>query len=518
MRAFGLIVLVLAAEGCAIVANDDGPTNKQKSRVASGPEVFPNSVKYSDKGLKPATGRAGSAQVTARALLGREGKTELELTTGSLDSSETPLGSIVRTQLKTLDGSGEAAVLLTDGPKTGGFVRYTLAGLTRGQQLTIQANVTGIDDARTDVVTVVETVKRRPDLTVSSIGLPTNALPNSNVVIAADVGELNGDSGARADCVLSVDGVEADRASGIWIDAGGRASCVFVHNFPTPGTHSLAVSLVNVAPADDDGANNTATATLDVKTPIVPLATAWATKASEENWTSHYYSTWYFTPMMDSVAGAFESHSLSNSQFTTFDVSTPNRMSLPLTVSFSDQSDGVAFGSVADFVLSKSWESRYSDPATGNGFAYDCGIAYVTGNDWTIQACSGESLWNGSTSVITYVDVQRFGGDATFYSFRYGWAFGENLGPISNTWSRHAPRLRLGNRYSGTLTATDGVSSMSASGSVDLLPNVTSFVTPYACTPYWWPNGTVGRECRQGFSANNGRWGSNDSNGGPPKK
>jgi hypothetical protein len=81
---------------------------------------------------------------------------------------------------------------------------------------------------------------------------------------------VNGDLGARADCVLLVDGLEVDRAWGIWVDAGSAVSCAFRHLFERLGTATLEVRLAEVAPADFDPANNAATASIDVI--LVPSA------------------------------------------------------------------------------------------------------------------------------------------------------------------------------------------------------------------------------------------------------
>ncbi|HEX8905297.1 MAG TPA: hypothetical protein VF771_10670, partial [Longimicrobiaceae bacterium] len=84
------------------------------------------------------------------------------------------------------------------------------------------------------------------------------------VTITAEVAELNGDVGARADCVLYVDGAEADRANGIWVDAGDAVGCAFSHTFTTPGTKLLRVEVANVSPGDFEPSNNAASGTIDV--------------------------------------------------------------------------------------------------------------------------------------------------------------------------------------------------------------------------------------------------------------
>ena len=67
---------------------------------AATPDLIPNSVKYSDTGLQPATGRDSDISVEARALLGRDGVTDLELTTGSFEGTASPTGILQRVQVK----------------------------------------------------------------------------------------------------------------------------------------------------------------------------------------------------------------------------------------------------------------------------------------------------------------------------------------------------------------------------------------------------------------------------------
>ena len=70
------------------------------------------------------------------------------------------------------------------------------------------------------------------------------------VVSTATIGERNQDIGARGSCVLSVDGIEADRADAIWVDAAGLVSCAFTHTFETSGAKSVSVQVANVVPLD----------------------------------------------------------------------------------------------------------------------------------------------------------------------------------------------------------------------------------------------------------------------------
>ena len=61
----------------------------------SGAALIRNTVKYSDTGRKPASGRAGSAALTARALIGSDMVTTLEVRATPADS-----GRIVNAQLQ----------------------------------------------------------------------------------------------------------------------------------------------------------------------------------------------------------------------------------------------------------------------------------------------------------------------------------------------------------------------------------------------------------------------------------
>jgi hypothetical protein len=111
------------------------------------------------------------------------------------------------------------------------------------------------------VVTVTAPVYRRPDLQVSLVA-PEEVRPGFPANFVATVREGNGDAGARTDCVLYVDGAEADRARGIWVDAGYAVSCAFTHVFASPGYRRVRVEAVRVSPADFDTDNNSAGATV----------------------------------------------------------------------------------------------------------------------------------------------------------------------------------------------------------------------------------------------------------------
>lgn len=230
-------------------------------------QPFPMSAKYRDLGAKPASGRSGSASIEARALLGVDGTTDLEVTTGHFEGGAA-VGSLSKVQVKVLANNGH--VLTTDNYRktlTGaGFASFTYDGLYRGQSTQVQASVAGIDGARTDIVTVSTDVKLRPDL-VASVNAQFVATVNSMVVVGAVMTEKNGDVGARATCRLLVDGAEVASIPGAWVDAASAVTCRFTTSFPTIGTKRLTVRITDVSPGDFDPANNEAIQLIDVVPP-----------------------------------------------------------------------------------------------------------------------------------------------------------------------------------------------------------------------------------------------------------
>ena len=220
-------------------------------------QTLPNTIKYKDSGIPNATGRSGSASIEARALLGRDGTTHMELTTGSLENGGAS-GAIEKVQLKTGNATKNYNDLENDG-----IAVIATDGLVRHQPLQLQSNVRGVDH-RNDVVTVDTVVKLRPDLAVTGVTAPPQVLPNALVTVYASVRELNGDAGARANARLLVDGIETDRAENIWVDANGIVSVAFTHTFGAYGNANLQVVVDSVDPGDWDDANNSAETSVDV--------------------------------------------------------------------------------------------------------------------------------------------------------------------------------------------------------------------------------------------------------------
>lgn len=91
------VILLLAFAPMALRAQSQTPGYAVRS-----------SVHYRQNGVGNAHGRSGSANVAARALLGKDDNTTVELTTGTLDSNAAAPGYFSRVQMKPLMASGEA--------------------------------------------------------------------------------------------------------------------------------------------------------------------------------------------------------------------------------------------------------------------------------------------------------------------------------------------------------------------------------------------------------------------------
>lgn len=296
----GTSPLLLA--GLALACDDVATAPRASVRLdvqVSGqqPRHVPNAIRYRDSGRKPATGRAGGATVTTRALLGNDGKTVLEVWAGG--QGGTGPGELWQVQVKKFDAEGVPRATEVEHPRGGRALALDFHDMQRGEPLQVQALVRGVSGPRTGVVTVRDAVWRRPDLMVAGIDAPSRTWTHTPTFVTAVLRELNGDVGARTSCVLDVDGAPVDEAAAIWVDAGGAVSCAFAHTFDVPGERTIRVRLAGTDPYDADPANDPATATVLVVTEVPLSYTAQADSGTYEYWrrSSWYYKTGGYPPM-----------------------------------------------------------------------------------------------------------------------------------------------------------------------------------------------------------------------------
>jgi hypothetical protein len=383
--------------------------------AAGAANRHPNSEKYRDAGAKPATGRSGSASLEVRALLGKTGDVTLEASTGSIEAGTNP-GNIAKTQVKILAGAG--ATKNYNNLSGGGYWTATYQGLARSDGIQVQANVRGIDPKRTDVVTVLASVMRRPDLAVMSVTGPSQAPPNTPVTFTAALAELNGDVGARANCVLSVDGTDVDHADGIWVDAGDAVSCLFTYAFAASGAHDVGVSLTNVTPGDWDTANNSAATSITIAQPGTPIQWGYV-QAGEFN-----YGYWY--RYYNNTGSSYRYDQTYNQRVDYSHVYAYGQdQDVQLTglqrIDFAIDVDGVPFHSRS--LTTPSWTYDYDD---GN-FWQHC-WSFSDGGDYGDMCSYG---YYGSYA-YTYYQVQHISGTSTYYGNGYNC---DQNNANCNTWS-----------------------------------------------------------------------------------
>lgn len=437
-----------------------------------------NSKHYRESGVGNASGRTGSAQLTARALLGKDGDTSIELTTGALDSSATPPGSLSKVQFKPLDPNGDALFAQNFTPLSTptGYYAFSSSILSRHQQTQLQANIEGIDH-RTDVVTLIETVKFRPDIAVQPLHLPDSVIVNTPVTIRANLVELNGDAGATSTCQLIVDGVLVDQAKNVYIDAGGSVTCAFTYTFDATGGHNIQVTAASVSPADWDTDNNTVSAPLNVVGLNTNIAEHGSATFSDQNGgfpLSQTYTSQMFYGA--SLVGDYSQTTAStgHQQFTNITLSSSGctgktnalAYQFPVDVTYSETMDG------------KPVYSAKAAGVTGNAITLPthfpiCGstaVSYVeqagTGiaDDHTFNVLSQIYYDSASNPILSFqqVDSTRNAGDVTYLSTGYNCKWISNCSDPNNyyTWNSSNETVvgsfvPVGNTWGASLTTAD---------------------------------------------------------------
>jgi hypothetical protein len=238
-----LAVALAACSGDLASPAARAPQASAPQLLSAGGRLISNNVKYRDSSAPHATGRSGSARLDGVAVLGSGGVATLTITSSSLTSTA-PRGEIAKAQIKVFDAAGTLLFVENHNKLSGRSIEtFLLVGMAPGMRIQVQANIRGIDARRTDVVTITETVRLAPALTVDA-QLPPDGHVGQPVVITGTVTEVNGDQGTRADCQLWVNGVQVDAAAGIWVDAGDAVSCAFTWTPTGPGNYDVEIRVV----------------------------------------------------------------------------------------------------------------------------------------------------------------------------------------------------------------------------------------------------------------------------------
>lgn len=249
--------------------------SKQKRSIASEDGLTPNGIRYRENGAKPETGKSGLRQVQSWGLRDKANNTTIYITTGNLRTGVPEEDThITKVQVKSKNAAGEVKFnkefnqLSNDGTYS-----FVTDQFTRSQKYEIMTHVSKDGEKRNFVVTTNNKVYLLPDMKAERIEAPTQAFINERVLINASIRELNGDIGAEADCVLYINGTEAERAPGIWIDAGDTVSCQFARQFDSVGDKNLEVKVEGVNPTDYDVTNNNISRVIKIVNNAAPLRT-----------------------------------------------------------------------------------------------------------------------------------------------------------------------------------------------------------------------------------------------------
>ncbi len=456
---------------------------------AALPNLIPNSTKYKDAGAKAATGRSGSAAIEVRALRGR-GDTTIEVTTGEIDSTVVPPGKLDKVQLKVYAANG--TLLVTDNYRksltTGGYGNFVYDWVSRGQSVQAQASVSGIDPSRTDMVTVSTPVKFRPDLKVGDLQNPATAKIHAPVGITATIREGNGDVGARANCVLRVDGVEVDRANGIWVDAGDSVACEFTTHFDSVGAKQITVEATDVVPGDYDTSNNSVSGQVNVipvDGPVNYFIGAYDSTTEGSNgyrhldaWHYDDHPDWDYSWQMTNDTNMID-HIVSYQAYMSFN----RKVTFPLHVDTSLTSDGqIVVQDAQDLDVTSSYgDSTYLTQCSTFEDYFDqprsFSICSTTMNNGT--ASTSLSTWTQSR-LLTYHSTQtsafRAYGIDDVYTMSWDTEYPYGQQPVPS----------LGNHISVQAAITDAVQTINdIDASVDLNP-LPDYIIPFTedCTTF----------------------------------
>lgn len=492
------------------------------------PAPIANATKYRDAGKKNATGRDGDATLTARALLDRSGVTTIDVTTGELDASTTAPGTFDKVQVKGLNPDDLTQAFWTDNYNSLRKAQlaaytYTYAALSRGAPVQVQANISGIG-SRVGVVTLVEYVKRRPDLAATHLQAPSRALPNVPVNIGATISELNTDVGARANCVLYVDGAKVDEALGIWVDAGGSVSCAFTQTFATPGTRSLNVAVEAVKPGDWDTSNNAVAGSIEVgnTNDFHVGGDAW-----DQLYQPDYQYDWRQSETDGTNIRTWANSSTMKGTLREQGSSQNGWMPKEAAFPFAKIEVGVTIGNATLFTEaftnvepsdSSSWDHEYS---VGRYVcAYQGAYNPAAGNVY-LQVCSQSETVKSSNTTYqqTWFHQVRYAGDVTYHSSHYRDEWYNGVLQYSYTWN-HDESSQVGVpllaydadqvRLNTVFTSASGV--YTAALEITLQPFSWSNTRhEYACDPEYswtWGSWTYKRQvCWRDVSSASGKYG-----------
>jgi hypothetical protein len=515
-------MLSMASAGSALA---DGPRFHRHQQGASGEDQD----HYKDEGEKPARAQVGRTLFQSRALVDKSGRTELEVTTGTLDSTATPPGYLSEIHVKAfrLDGTHQFNKEFEHLRSGGGYASFYFplapakparddddegrakdTRLEHGQLLKLHVEGRGLASGEEGEAEakLENTVKYRPDLTVTSLHYDPVAKVNTAVDISASVVELMRDTGAHSNCVLTVTpskggaGTVVDKSPGIWVDANGAVTCHLLYTFPATDTYTVQVSLENVLPGDYDTANNSLSGSIKI---VSPALMAYYSTATDLTNTSQFVRDIFATPTATVPDQHVSSTSTLHTQSRTLTGTISAAVNLPLKkVSYADQSDGTPLSSLVFSDLAADLTSPLTDP-TYDSVAMITRYDSSTGGWFTLRRYSNASTGAG----VTNVSWNFYGGDVTYHSESYCKSVAGIYACNGGDWTTNSTSgnslggatVKLGKTYGADVMVDDG-SAYQGHPAMTLVTTSNSAGAPQYCRQVTL-NGTLCKVCSASTSS-----------------
>jgi hypothetical protein len=230
--------------------------------------VFATAAGGARAGTKAASATCPSKFAYSLASGALTGKASTDLTLRFTAAAGCDAVTTVKSLQVTLPSTGGAIPLvasLQNVPAPGGVAQVSVSAVAQRTRINVLAAVITGSPAKTYSVNASTPSLLRPDLVVSKVSAPLQTLPTRPVDVAAEISEVNGDTGATATVTLAGDLGPLAAPQQVTVPAGGRVAVTFPGiALTSPVPTKLNVLVSNVAPDEYDVTNDARAATVDV--------------------------------------------------------------------------------------------------------------------------------------------------------------------------------------------------------------------------------------------------------------
>ncbi|MGM0879864.1 MAG: hypothetical protein ACQEXQ_02355 [Bacillota bacterium] len=385
-------------------------------------------------------GTTNSYDLALQALKGKDSVTDLYVQITPKSNEMIPPDILKKIQLKSygLEGKLIYTKNLFNVAASPELTDIKLNDVERYQSLETRIHVQNDHTADEEVLSGKTIVLLKPDLVVDEVQATNKVKVNEPFSVTANIKELNGDIGAKAN-VQILDGSNVlDTAERLVVNAGGQAQAAFMLTLPKAGTYALKVNITGVEPGDYTDSNNEMTFTIEAvenKKTVEYRSHYEYTSDYEINWKNQYneshekgssesFGVYTFTP--DQI-NPQEVKLILTSE-------TGKQKTANVTLSYEDTRDGYTYWSGSD--PSTSTSVRAYQNSEGTKLEVFQNIDHIT--SWDTGSgdyieISDEYL-GAKQTVSVHLDILSANG--TYYGDSYSIA----LKPFHNTWDYLDPR------------------------------------------------------------------------------